>query len=295
MKKQIKKILLLVLVTSLFIKSSVDVTEAFLDWDLGLNLYQELDKGLADFEEKQYVYELSGQDKKDISENINRILREEKIWDCLKDGATPEIVSSIVNWNIETLTKNLKEECYDSKTDTFESKQIWDIVGKLWYIKDYYQNASAEKAEAIHEISRIWMYSDWNLDNSPFDVIKDLQDIDKIIFTEEIEYIWEEYDFLTDYKDDPYISPFFNTIDDLIPSNQDDNNENTDINWNIIESWLIVNEENWNENTYIKEIVTPDWNYYICPPETNLSWLNQDSLNALTDTLDSTDSAYSCL
>ncbi len=288
MKKQINKIILLVLATSLFINTSVNVTEAFLDWDLGLNLYQELDKGLADFEEKQYVYELSAQNKKDISENINRILREEKIWDCLKDWATPEIVESVANWNIEILTKNLKDECYDSEKKEFQSKKMWDIISKLWNIRDYYQNVSVQKAKSIHEISRIWMYSDWNTDNSPFDIIKDLQDIDKIIFTEEIEYIWEEYDFLSDYKDDPYISPFFNTMDDILPNDdEEDDNQNYNNTSEIIESWLIENDENqdWNTNTW--DVPTPDWNNYICPPETNWSWLDQDSLDALTETLNS--------
>ena len=40
---------------------------AFLDSDLWLDLYNNLDEGLEDLEDKQYKYELGGQEKKNIS------------------------------------------------------------------------------------------------------------------------------------------------------------------------------------------------------------------------------------
>jgi hypothetical protein len=39
-------------------------------------LYNNLDEGLEDLEDKQYKYELGGQEKKNISNNINRILKQ---------------------------------------------------------------------------------------------------------------------------------------------------------------------------------------------------------------------------
>ena len=54
------------------------------------------------------------------------------------------------------------------------------------------ENKAKEKAKKINTISRIWIYSDGNIENSPFDLIKDLQDIDQIIFSSKINYEWEE-------------------------------------------------------------------------------------------------------
>jgi hypothetical protein len=50
------------------------------------------------------------------------------------------------------------------------------------------QKRAVEKTKNIYSISKIGIYSDGTTQNSAFDLIKDLQDIDKIIFTDEIEY-----------------------------------------------------------------------------------------------------------
>ena len=83
--------------------SVAKITEAFLDTDLGLNLYKDIDEWLVDFEKKQYVYELSWQENKNIAKNVNKILENELIWDCLIDWVTEEIIASIVEWKINIL------------------------------------------------------------------------------------------------------------------------------------------------------------------------------------------------
>ena len=263
MIKQIKKTLLVILFSSFLLNTSGSVTEAFLDSDLGLNLYKDLDEWLEDFNEKQYIYELSGQDSKNISKEVNKILNNEKIWSCLIDWITEEKVSSIVDWNMTVLIENLKEECYNPENKTFSSKKMASIVSSLWNIKEYYKNKAEQKTESIHEISRIWMYTDWNIENSPFDIIKDIQDIDKIMFSWEIEYIPEESAFLSEYKKKP-----------------DDSSSSDCIDWNC--NWWSVNQltqisdsevSTWNN--------TPDWNNYLNSTSSNESWLSQDSFNLL--------------
>lgn len=284
MKKNKYRAIFLIIFLWLFSLTSVNNTEAFLDWDLWLNLYKELDEWLIDFEEKQFVYELSGQDKKNISENVNKILKNSNIWDCLKEWLNESKIAEIASWNIEELTKNLKEECYNSKTKTYNSKKIANIIWKISEIKSYYQNQTESKAEHIHEISRIWMYSDWTTKNSPFDVIKDLQDIDKIIFTEETEYNWEESDFLSKYKNDPFVSPTWNTINNIIDNSNSEGVKNNTPSINDIDSWLIDNPNNvTSENN--DSVNHLDWNVYMCPVDNDESWLSDTSLNALLDSL----------
>jgi len=294
MKKQIFKTLFLIFSISLSLITFVNITEAFLDSDLWLNLYKDLDEGLDKFEEQMYVYELSEQKKQDISKSVNKILFNKWIWNCLIDWVTPAIIESIVKWNLEVVTSNMKEECYNPETKEFSSKKVWNIVAELWNIKEYYLNKSDEKAKSIHEISRVWMYSDWNTDNSPFDIIADLNDINAIIFTEEMEYEYEEYDFLKKYKQDkPLIWPLWNKLwwnnwwggwSGAWWNNNSNSNQNTDTKSNN-------HYNNWTNNNLSEPYInnqetTPDWNNFLCPVYENDSWLNNNSLNSLVSSLE---------
>ena len=286
---KINKIFLVILFTSLFLNTSVNTTGAFLDSDLGLNLYRDLDEWLSEFEEKMYVYEISGQDKQNISENINKILSTKWMWECLVDWINSAIVQSIVDGNTQTVLENMKEECYNPETKEYSSKKVWEIVNELWYIKNYYLNKSKEKAQAIHEISRIWMYSDWNTDNSPFDIIKDLDDINAILFTDEIIYEDEDVSFLKDYQNKPLIWPLLysssnpnndlGTTSSLSDDNKDINDDSDDeITDNDDENNDDINESQDNNNLNNE---SQDWNNYLCPTDEHESWLNNDSLNSL--------------
>ncbi len=289
MKKTLSKIIISFFCIYLLQGTSVNITEAFLDSDLGLNLYKELDEWLEDFEEKMYVYELNWQDKQDITENINKILLEQDIWNCLINGISPSIVELLVEWNVKTVTENMTEECYNSKEKKYNNEKIWTLIGELWNIKEHYLKKSEEKTNTIHEISRIWMYSDWNIKNSPFDLIKDLNDINSIIFTEDIEYDDENLDFLKKYQDKALIWSnkswnkwWLNKINNKWWHNININNiswknkKNSTNTWNNIKNtvfWKSATKQNIS-----KEL---DWHNFLCASNKNYSWLNKDSLNNL--------------
>ncbi len=55
-------------------------------------------------------------------------------------------------------------------------------------IKINYTYRAREKSQNMYELSKIWLYSDWNDANSPFDLMSDLKDIDAIISNEKIDY-----------------------------------------------------------------------------------------------------------
>jgi len=281
MKNKFRKIIYIIIFGSIFINNSVNITEAFLDWDLWINLYKNLDEWLANFEDKQFVYELSGQNKKNISQNINSILQNKDLWNCLIDWINESMVSDIANWDIKTVTAHLKKECYDSKTNTYNSKKIAKIISEIWKLKIYYENQAEKKAETIHEISRIWMYADWTIQNSPFDIINDLQEINKILFTEDTKYNFEDYNFLSDAKNNPYITPFWTNLSSLSWNSNSNSNSNTNNNLN---SW-ITEEEDINNIENKNSIFNPDWNVYMCPSNNNLSGLNDSSLDALLGSL----------
>jgi hypothetical protein len=296
MQKQIYKIFFSIFLSPIFLFIFMNNSIAFLDSDLWLNLYENLDSWLKDFEDKQYIYELSGKDKKGISEKINELLKKEWINYCFKSWINVRIIDSITNWDINILVNYLKKEekCwYNTKTekfDLFNNEGIWKLVNKISEIKSKYQKKAEQKAKAIYEISRIWIYSDWSIKNSPFDLIKDIQDIDKIIFSEDIEYQWDDNSFLNkllkkEEKKAIVVSPNKNNT---IDSWEVDNNtiDSWEVNNNIIDSWKIKNnsDDKIVEDSYLEL----DWNSYVCKTRNNLeSWLSIDSLSALENSLNS--------
>lgn len=287
MNIQIKKIITLLLILPVYIVISINNTGAFLDSDLWINMYKDIDSWLIDFEEKQFVYELSGQDKNNISENLNKILKQKDIWECLENWINEYIVSDIVNWDISSVLKNLKPECYNKEDNTYNSDSVSLLINEILKIRDNYKTSSENKAKAIYEISKIWMYSDWNNQNSSFDIIKDIQDIDKIIFSEDIIYEWEETEFLSKNKKSPFISPLLNTIDDIKEKEKLKENEIKNKN-NILKTGKIKNnteKEKALENSYNPYLY--DANEYACvDSSTDESWLNEDSLSLLLWSLD---------
>ncbi|USN58544.1 MAG: hypothetical protein H6767_10060 [Candidatus Peribacteria bacterium] len=64
-------------------------------------------------------------------------------------------------------------------------------MGTLVSIHNLTKQKAEQKSDEMYKISRIGLYADGNTDNSSFDLIKDLQDIDAVIFTEELDYFGE--------------------------------------------------------------------------------------------------------
>ena len=289
MKKKPFLILLVFIILSI---SQVNNIWAFLDSDLGLDMYNELDEWIEKLEESQYIYELSSWENKDISRNINKHLQDENISGCIEWGINSQIVNDIANSNIEALVWSLKktEECwYDPETGKFDyisSRQVLNLISEIGKIKERYETIAESKSKAIYEISRIWMYSDWSTENSPFDIIRDIQDIDKIIFTEDIEYRWDKNGFLSDLVRDK----FNDTIDDNLNTQElIDNNkfEDNRLNNNLIETWIISEDDdkNINQGSNSINLFDLDPNSYVCKNVINESWLDDDSLEELKDSL----------
>ncbi len=294
--KKVKKIYFFIILLFIILNSPwVNNTWAFLDSDLWLDLYKNLDKWLDKFEQSQYIYELESADKKDISQQINKILKQKGIEECIKSWISPEAIDKISKWEIQILLDNIKKEekCwYKSETGSFDSlnsKKIWELISEISKIKEKYQNKAEQKAKAIHEISRIWMYSDWNTDNSPFDIIADIEKIDKIIFTQEIEYKWEETSFLNELAKEMLKNSRYG----IKKQNKSQSNQKKDkekLNSSIIKTWNLIDKENinnpnnLNDEQYIN--LTKDPNSYACSEKINKSWLSEESLKAIKQSLD---------
>gem|GEM_PF-2822864 len=82
--------------------------------------------------------------------------------------------------------------CNEGK-DALSVAKITAIKSKLSDVKTTFSQRAQSKSKKIYEIARIGLYSDGSEENSPFDLMVDLEDIDRVIFSEEIEYNGEEF------------------------------------------------------------------------------------------------------
>lgn len=234
-------------------------TNAFLSTDTWLNLYKNIDKWLYDLEIKVFQKELRWwDDSKEVYENLNRFTMEfYNIAPCFNENVA--IKSNNQYIEINDVYNFIDDACKDNKWNIAVSNIATYQTAINDFIK-YSQRVSKQKTKNIYQISRIWLYSDWTTDNSPFDIIVDLQEIDKIIFWEELNYDWEDQGFLDNFKKNPNYKP-------SSLSNYDTDYPSSD---------YPTNNFYWNDYTKLFNLSTD-----ICADE---SWLSNEQLQSLTNT-----------
>ncbi len=256
----------------LFLPSHVS---AFLGEDLGLELYKNIDEWLATLEQKQYEYEIEWQWETSIEDfakanglncNISSASDIDKlagiwisnyvayvVWKCGgEDGVTPIVFA-----------ENIKNKAIE--------------------FRNSYRERASDKAKRTYEIARIWLYSDGNLENSPFDLMYDIVEIDKIIFGEELKYEWVEYENADD------------TLDSFLEEDkgylyEDDNKDSVNDSDN---SW--DNGTNTGNTVDNPLVLVPDIedNKYICLPKEEPSGLSDDAIKDIINDIEGTSGTWS--
>ena len=178
--------------------------------------------------------------------------------------------------------KNSSEKVKNAKWLTSKWKEIyWEelLILYMWLLKSYEKDKTliAEaKTDQIYKISHIWIYSDWDEQNSWFDLISDIEKIDKIIFADVVDYNWKPIESLDD-SINSILKPLNKKIDKLTSKdfwkNDNSNNQN--------EPTKIIPETNWN-SLDIQNTV----NNYTCPvSDINNNWLSNSELSWLLNNI----------
>ena len=183
MKKRL--VLFLTLLSCTFIPQGY----GFFDGDLGIDIYTSIDDGLTKAENRNYQYELTAQGNKKIYEEINRILKSNGLKPCLVNGITINDLNKIVKNDLATMAKSLDDSC-KADDGSIPPVLLSQYVSNIKVILGKIKARSDEKTRKTYEIARIWLYSDGDINNSPFDLVYDIREIEKIIFTQNIEYRW---------------------------------------------------------------------------------------------------------
>lgn len=253
----VKKIFLTLLCGGYFFMSS---TMAFLGEDLGLDLYKQIDEGFESLEIKQYEYELTGQWETDINEVVWPILSE--YWIECKLSGSGDIDNMLREWNVSLIIQKCSWE-----NEVIPSLLVEEVTNALTYVRSTFRQRAETKSQKTYELARIGLYHDGNLENSPFDIINDLQEIDRIIFTQELEYNG------VPYEKDPD-----DALDDFLQEDKSYLYEDPE---NIVEQDEI---DEWEQEEIgakdvvgLAEIIDDlDYHRYVCAPGSSLSGLDED-------------------
>jgi len=208
-----------------------------------------------------------------------------EINECLDETmeiSIEDFVNIIKEENISELVTYFSKKCNnDNEKYLVEKATIYlDLFKEYLRINNI---ISQDKTKTVYQISSLWMYSDWILENSWFDLISDIEEIDKIIFSEVIEYKWEDY-WNTEkiFEEELYnavkkwTENLNENIDNLLGNNE--NKEYTDkynIPLNIIPTPLTDSLD-----------ITDSTSNYVCADDEKKSWLNDESLDYLINKIE---------
>lgn len=244
-------------------------THAIIGEDLWLDIYKNLDQWVRELRQTQYEYELAGQWDGSVFETVNQILEREWLECQIHSSEDIERLIWTTGWNTVEAIANYCADGESSIPISFAE----NVQNALIDIRRVFTERADTKAEMTYRVARIWLYADWNTENSPFDLIVDLQEIDRIIFWEEI-----PYDGITPTNN----QSFHNFINNLNPEKieeekiDEDESEDAIEEDEDIENWTIEDEDQTWEDTVI--IIPEHWN--VCLPPNN-SWLDDEIVDEL--------------
>ncbi len=248
---------------------------AFFWWWNNLDLYKNIDKWISELENKMIIFEANWWLKETwILNEINEIATIKKEKACLDDwkSITQEEFKDIaVKGNIKILSEYISENCK-------ENGSISTTVLKNYssHFREHYINSkitAEDKSNKIYNISKIWLFSDWILENSWFDLIVDIEEIDKIIFSNDTDYVWE------------WDVDLWKEIDWLLQSTNENRN-NTTNRWNIKlpdmyptkYKPILYNRDTIDEDNHN---ITETENEYACYINNDNSRLNTTNINSI--------------
>lgn len=175
--------------------------QAFFGEEAWLNMYKNLDKNFTKITQSNFQTQLagtSGSFKEKINELINQqsSLSKNNYKDCIKSDLATSQLEAIVKWDLEVLYDKISDNCKNSSwvVELSTLNFIQSVISKHYFttLKD-----SQDEIQTIWEISSLWIYSDWDVNNSSFDLMDDLEKINDIIFASKFQYNWvEEWNFL---------------------------------------------------------------------------------------------------
>lgn len=167
-------------------------------------MYKKIDKWNYDLQINYLNREIKWWDvNASIVEQLQKIDEFYNLRSCFDLEFTPDELREIANdnWSNALLYSKIEKCAKDKKINASTFAQYQALIAQ------YYQDnivTSKNKSEEIQEIARIWLYSDGIEENSPFDLLIDLEKINDVIFEKELTYEWYNNFDIGSYLDDEF-------------------------------------------------------------------------------------------
>ncbi len=220
----------------------------FLSDPTSLDLYKKIDSWYYELELKYLEKELKWWDiKGSITDELNKRAKQNRVWECFSWDISVQQMEQIYNDSeSSSILVEFLKDCFDDE----ESISMDAFNTYFWIIRENYYKSSKKalsKVDNIYKIGRIWMYSDGIEENSPFDLMIDLDDINSIIFEEQIPYdgvnnfdIWRSVDGILSW-----LSPLDAFRTSQYDNSHDNSNENeTSSGISLSDEFCIVDNNN---------------------------------------------------
>lgn len=257
-----------------FFSLNPNISFGFLD-DIGeMDMYKKIDKGMYDLDLQYIEREVKWWDVNgSIKEQLTKMDDFYNYRNCFDIEFTNEEIEKIAR--DEQANAILMKKIETCSNDGSISVQTFAEYQKL--IADYYQNnivRAKSKSENIQKIARIGIYSDGIEENSPFDILWDIANINDIIFEKELTYEWYNNFDIGNYLDDDLSGTKLGALGQYGYYSQ---NQNLPIVWGKTQygaTWPLPFDPKSVEICHVND-----------------SWLSSDAFNALTGNSGTTSNA----
>ncbi|MBB1564422.1 hypothetical protein HG430_000070 [Candidatus Gracilibacteria bacterium] len=174
LKNFIKLFFILILVLSLGNKAF----SYGLDFD-NKGFYSSISDNLGKLGSDMYSIELEN------NGGVNKKITEKSGLNCIdRDLSEAEVRDIVIKGDVSGLTASLNQNCRDEEGN-IDSGKLRILLNAISSVYVDSQNSARSKSEKTMGFSNVGIYADGIAENGPFDLYKDFEDIDKIIFEHE--------------------------------------------------------------------------------------------------------------
>ncbi len=223
-------------------------------WEgLWIDMYKSIDEWSKNYLKKSYALRLEWNTSSgNLSQKVNTILKREWFENCdISADLTVDNFEEIAAWNLVVLQSKLSPNCFD-----YNGISISSLNAIVQYVQEIKITAIDQASTALKvnkNMTNSGIYTDGSVNNSPFDLLNDIEKINAILLKQHNSYNWWSVWWLQ------LINNFFNA-----PGNHSSQNWNnsTEEEW---ESEITENELSQYQWNPLPEDTLDDWEYTIAP------------------------------
>lgn len=187
----IKQILTFTIIIALVLNST-SVFAGFIWESSGLDFYKTIDRWYTTYQTRLLENSLAGS-----AEKVNEFLSGSNVvkLDNLIDFTKTEL-DIVTDWWLSPILKRINFE-WNSEANTNRIMALSTKIKERYILK---KDEILKNISNASKISVIWLYNDWDIGNSWYDIVNDIERIHSVIFTDSPKYNWIKNSAASDFN-----------------------------------------------------------------------------------------------